>query len=269
MQGLWVKLYVNIKRDLRKGKGVKKEKRKRARGASLLDKKSVYEHLEELRARVIRVFVIFSAFFLFSLFFIVQKLFDIFSHALQALNIRLVSIGPIDYFMALLNMSTFIAFLLTFPVLILEAYMFLYPALKPNEKRLVIFAFIASFLLFFFGVAFGYFAIVRISMQFFSRIAAASGIENIWSTSLFTSFVLWSCILAGLSFQMPVLGALLSKAGLLSSNKMKEGRRYFILFIFILAAIITPPDPLTQILLALPMILLYEVTLFFIKVFGQ
>jgi len=153
-------------------------------------------------------------------------------------------------------------FILGFPYILWEIWKFISPALYEKEKKhAVAFICIAS-LLFFIGVLFGYYLILPLSVNFFGGFNVSSVIKNEFNVDNYMSMVKTSVISCGLIFELPVIIYFLAKIGLVTAQTLRQYRRYSIVIILIVAAIITPPDILSQIIVSIPLLLLYEVSIF-------
>ncbi len=159
-----------------------------------------------------------------------------------------------------LKVSFLCGLVIAFPYVCYEVWMFVAPALYPNEKVTVRKAFLFASLLFYTGLATGYFLIFPITLNFFQDYTVSSLIQNTITIdsyiSMFTSMVL----LFGIVFEFPILIAILSKAGLVTRDTLKKYRKHAIVAILIVAAIITPADPFSMFIAAIPLYLLYELS---------
>jgi sec-independent protein translocase protein TatC len=147
-----------------------------------------------------------------------------------------------------------------------QIWKFILPALYPKEKKFLLPLVIFSFLLFIVGTGFGLFVLLPIITKFLINIGTTHLVEPYLSISKFISYVFRLIISCGLSFELPIVLIFLTKVGIVSYYQLKKLRRYVILIIFIVAAIITPPDVISQLILALPMLILYELSLLIIKI---
>lgn len=229
---------------------------------------TLMNHLEELRRRIIRVIIFLILFFILGFIFSGFILSKIRSDFITK-NIELIATTPIEFFIAKLNIALLAAIILTFPFILYHLLMFLKPAMTKKEKSFVIIFLPFSLLLFVIGVVFSYYLFLKVAILFLSQMAVNASVLNLWSINKFVRFVFLNCLVFGLLFQLPVITLLLSKLGLVDARILKEKRKYFIVLIFIIASIITPPDPLTQIMIALPLILLYELSIFLLGIFKK
>lgn len=169
----------------------------------------------------------------------------------------LIATSVISPFMVPLKIMLMAGFLLALPVVLYQAWAFVAPGLYSHEKKLVLPLVVSSTLLFFIGVAFCYFFVFGKVFAFIQSFAPKS-ITAAPDIEAYLSFVLTMFLAFGLAFEVPVVVVVLARMGLVSIQKLKEFRGYFVVLAFIIAAIVTPPDVVSQLSLALPMCLLYE-----------
>jgi sec-independent protein translocase protein TatC len=148
---------------------------------------------------------------------------------------------------------------LSFPFIFYQLWSFVKPGLKFNEKKMARGIVFYVSLLFFSGILFGYFVVAPMSIQFFATFQMSERIENIYTIDSYMSTIISTVFYTGLFFLLPIVTYFLTKVGLFDSNFLKKYRRHAIVIILILSAIITPPDWITQIIVSLPLLLLYEV----------
>ena len=219
------------------------------------------EYLEELRWRLIKTFVtiIFGSILSFS--FIDKILSILLLPTLETtipINIQVLSVQGmfiIKWFISFIS-----GFILAFPVLIYQLWKFISPGLKVNEKKYVFPIVFFSFSSFVIGISFGYFILIPFSLEFFSSIGMGN-VENNYSIQYYFSFLSWLLLGSGVIFQLPVVSLMLSALGLLTPAFMRHYRRHSIVSIFILSSFITPPDPVSMLIMAVPLILLYELSI--------
>jgi sec-independent protein translocase protein TatC len=220
-------------------------------------------HLMELRDRLLRsiiaIAVVFACFFPWA-----SDLYDLLaSPMMRALpeGTRMIATGVVTPFLVPVKVAMMVAFIVVLPYVLYQAWAFVAPGLYVHEKRLVLPLVVASTVLFLLGVAFCYFFVFGIVFQFVNRIApksitVAPDIEN------YLNFVLTMFLAFGVTFEVPIAIIVLVRMGVLSIEQLKNIRPYFIVGAFVVAAVVTPPDVLSQVLLAAPMCLLYELGLF-------
>lgn len=181
-------------------------------------------------------------------------------------NVHMIATGVIAPFLVPMKVTLVIAFILSLPWVFYQLWAFVAPGLYSHEKRLVLPLVLSSSLLFMAGVAFCYFFVFGRVFQFISNFAPSSitvmpDIEN------YLDFVMSMCLAFGATFEVPVVVVILVRMGLVSVAKLKEVRAYAIVGAFVVAAIVTPPDVVSQLSLALPMCLLFELGLFVAPIF--
>jgi sec-independent protein translocase protein TatC len=227
-------------------------------------------HLVELRDRLIKAIiaigVVAAVLFMFPG---PGALYDILAAPLIATlpkGATLIATSVISPFLVPLKILLMTAFLVALPVVLYQGWAFVAPGLYSHEKRLVLPLVVSSTLLFFFGVAFCYFFVFRQVFRFIQGFAPKS-ITAAPDIEAYLSFVLTMFIAFGLAFEVPIVVVVLARMGIVSVEKLKAFRGYFIVLAFIIAAVITPPDVVSQLALAIPMVLLYEVGIWAAQVF--
>jgi sec-independent protein translocase protein TatC len=176
-------------------------------------------------------------------------------------NLRLMSaLKPTETFMLSMKLSFFAGIVLAFPLLLLFVLQFVLPGLHQNEKRVLWPSMLVGFGLFLGGVLFAYFIVLPRALEFFYEWSGNLGVSNDWRIGEYITFATQFTLLFGLAFELPVVVMVLVKLGLLSYETMSGSRSYAVLAIFVTAAVLTPtPDAFTLTLMALPMIVLYEI----------
>jgi sec-independent protein translocase protein TatC len=159
-------------------------------------------------------------------------------------------------------------FILAFPYILYELWKFISPALYEREKKNALGFIVISSLLFFLGVIFGYFIIVPLSINFVATFSVSSVVKNEFNLDSYIGMIKTSVIAAGLFFELPVIIFFLTKLGLVGPNFLRKYRKYAIVILLIIAAIVTPPDVVSQITVAIPMLLIYEASIW-ISVFVE
>lgn len=233
------------------------------------------EHLVELRRRLIWAIAAFFIAFL-GCFAFAKDLFNLlvvpykWAVVWAGLDINkssLIYTAPQEFFFTQVKVAAFGAVLIAFPVIATQLYKFVAPGLYKNERSAFLPFLIASPLLFLFGAALVYFFFTPMVMWFFLAMQQLPedgevAISLMPKVSEYLSLIMTLVISFGLVFQLPVVTTLLARTGLLTSQWLREKRKFAIVIAFIVAAVVTPPDPLSQIGLALPAILLYEVSIY-------
>ena len=227
-------------------------------------------HLVELRDRLVRAAIAVGVCFgVLALWPGPAGLYDLLAAPLVAhlpKGSTLIATSVISPFMVPIKITLMAAFLLALPVVLYQVWAFVAPGLYTHEKKLVMPLVISSTLLFFLGVAFCYFFVFGQVFKFIQGFAPKS-ITAAPDIEAYLSFVLTMFIAFGASFEVPVVVVVLARLGLVSIEKLKAFRSYFIVLAFIIAAVLTPPDVVSQLALAIPMVLLYEVGIWAAKVF--
>lgn len=228
---------------------------------------SLTEHLAELRKRLTRSLIALGIGFGICYYF-KDYIFDIIAAPLtKALpkNSYLIYTGLTEAFFVYMKLAFFSSLVITSPFILYQVWKFIQPGLLPKEKRYVFPFVISSSLLFLSGVLFGYFVVLPPAFEFFVSFSTQylqAMISFAQYLSLFITFLLGF----GISFQMPVFIFFLAKLGIVNSKMLSKQRRFAILAIFVVAAILTPsPDALSQVLMAVPLMFLYEVSIFVAK----
>ena len=153
-------------------------------------------------------------------------------------------------------------FILAFPFILWELWKFISPALYEKERKNVrVFIFVAS-ILFFLGVLFGYYVIVPMSINFCATFSISKMVQNQFTIDSYISMIKTSVIASGLFFELPVIIYFLTKLGLVTPTFLRKYRKYSVVIVLLISAIVTPPDVVSQIIVAIPMLLIYEVSIF-------
>jgi len=229
----------------------------------------ISEHLEELRSRIINSIIVVVVLFFISWFYklrildIIKKPHSITMESL-GLSQSLQVLSYQEGFYAYIKLCLMTAVFLAYPVILYQIWKFVEAGLYKKERRYVrIFAPI-SFIAFILGVLFGYFFLIPFGLQFLIKVLGG-GIQPIITMSQYISLVTMLTLALGVVFQLPLVMLFVSRIGMLKAEDFIKWRMYSILIIFILAAVITPPDPFTQVMTALPMIILYEIGILIIR----
>ncbi len=239
---------------------------------------TLQNHLEELRNRLIFSVIFFLVTFAACYFFsaeIYNFLLEPFSDfSVSNPNRKLIYTSPAEAFATYLKLSFYSSLFFSFPIFATQIYLFLAPALYKNEKKNFLKILFSATFLFLFGAAIAYFFILPLAIKFFASFeikgsTASLPIQLEARISEYLNLVLNLLFGFGVAFQLPIFLLFLIRVGLLSPSDLKNKRRYFIVAIFIIAAVLTPPDVLSQISLALPMILLFEFVILIGKNFNK
>jgi len=250
---------------------------------------SFIEHLEELRWTLFRSSISIGIFALIAFVnknFVFEKVlfgptkpdfptFKFLCNIGDKLNFNLICIDSINYkvvnlelagqFMMHITTSISLGFIFAFPYLIWEVWKFIKPALHENEMKSSRSVILSSALLFFTGVLFGYFILVPFGINFLSTYSVSAEIQNTFSLSNYIGFITMFVLMSGIMFELPVVTYLLAKIGIIDDSMMVEHRKHAIVAIFIISAIITPADIGTMVVVAIPLWILYEISITFIN----
>ncbi len=228
------------------------------------------QHLMELRDRLVKSFIAMAIVTAaLALWPGPAALYDILAAPLVAhlpKGATLIATSVISPFMVPLKIMLMSAFLLALPVILYQIWAFVAPGLYSHEKKLMLPLVISSTVLFFIGVAFCYFFVFGQVFAFIQSFAPKS-ITAAPDIEAYLSFVLTMFLAFGLAFEVPIVVIVLARMGVVSIEKLKDFRGYFIVLAFIIAAIVTPPDVVSQLALAIPMCVLYEVGLWAAQLF--
>jgi sec-independent protein translocase protein TatC len=225
------------------------------------DQESFMSHLVELRNRLVRavgaILVFFIALFVWPGS---GPIYDILAYPLMnglPPEAKMIATGVITPFMVPVKVTALVAFMIALPYVLYQAWAFVAPGLYEHEKKLALPLVVASTLLFLAGVAFCYFFVFGKVFAFIHDFAPKS-ITPMPDIEAYFSFVLTMFLAFGVTFEIPVVVVVLVRMGLVSIEKLREARPYVIVGAFVVAAVVTPPDVLSQFMLAVPMCILYE-----------
>lgn len=227
-------------------------------------------HLQELRKRLISSFIAIGIGFLICYSF-KETIFDILAYPLLKLmpiNGSLIFTSVAEAFFTYMKIAFIAGLFLASPFVLYQVWAFVAPGLYKNEKRYVVPFIILGTLFFTIGIMFGYFIAIPIGFKFLLGFAT-DFIKPMPSMKEYLSFSIKFLLAFGLIFEFPVVLMMLAKIGIVDSRRLAKQRKYAILLIFIFAAVITPPDVISQVILAIPLMGLYEVSILFAKFFGK
>ena len=219
------------------------------------------DHLEELRWRLVRslsAIIIGSIISFGNIDSILNILLEPTKMTSRSINLQVLSVQGmflIKWFISLIS-----GFIISLPYLIYQLWSFIAPGLFANEKKFVFPVVFFGFSSFIIGVLFGYLVIIPFSLEFFSGIGIED-VNNNFSIQYYFSFLTWLLLGAGLIFQLPVISLILSSIGILTPSFMRHYRRHSIIAILIASSFITPPDPVSMLIMSVPLGLLYEASI--------
>ena len=233
-------------------------------------------HLVELRKRLINTLIcLFGLFVICYIFsdYIYGFLVEPYAHAVKDDNInrRLIFTALQETFLTYIKVSFFTAFFFTSPFILIQIWKFIAPGLYEHEKSAIMPYLIVTPLLFLLGGMLVYYLIMPLAIKFFLSFESLGNVTNLpiqleAKVNEYLSLVMKLIFAFGLSFQLPVVLSLLARIGLIDSLFLKERRKFVVVIIFASAAILTPPDPVTQIGLAIPLLILYELSILSVKI---
>ena len=232
-------------------------------------------HLSELRSRLVKSFIFLIILFIVSYIFsndIYRFLVQPYADAVLDKNLdrRLIFTALHEAFLTYLKVAFFAAFFISCPFFLIQLWKFVAPGLYKNEKKALLPYLVATPILFILGGFIVYYLIMPLAIKFFLgfETVAQPGVIAIQleaKVNEYLSLIMRLIFAFGVSFQLPVILSLLARIGIIDSEYLRQRRKYFVVIIFALAAILTPPDPITQIGLALPLLLLYELSILTVK----
>ena len=236
---------------------------------------SFTSHFIELRSRLLNSLIFIFFVFIISYIFaeqIYNFLVEPYANAVKndKISRRLIFTALHETFITYIKVAFFAAIFLGSPVLLIQIYKFIAPGLYRNEKRAILPYLISTPILFLLGGTLVYYLVMPLAIKFFLSFETIGSNSNLpiqleAKVNEYLSLIMRLIFAFGISFQLPILLNLLARIGIVNSDYLKTRRRYVIVIIFAIAAILTPPDPITQVGLAIPLLLLYEISIFKVK----
>ena len=231
-----------------------------------MNNESIFSHLLELRSRLIRVIICLGILFVVGIPFASEIYGFVASPLLSILpeGSSMIATQVSSPFMAPIKLVLFAALLITMPYLFYEVWMFMSPGLYKNEKTFVMPLMITTIILFTAGIAFAYFIVCPIIFKFFIA-SAPNSIQVMTDISQYLNFIIKLVFAFGIAFEIPVATFLLIKSGIVKKDSLIKSRPYLIILFFVIGMLLTPPDIFSQLFLAIPMWVLFELGLLISK----
>jgi len=232
------------------------------------------EHLTELRTRLIYSIIALAVLFILC-FFVADQIYGFLLGPFVAAAgspeaVRLIYTAPQEFFFTKLSVALFSAIFLAFPVIASQIYAFVAPGLYKNERMAFLPYLVATPICFLIGAALVYYGVMPLALGFFLGMQQTDpngvSIEMVTRVSEYLSLIMTLLLAFGVCFQLPVILTLLAQIGLIGVDNLKKWRKYAVVAIIIIAAFLTPPDPISQIGLAVPLLLLYELSVFAVRI---
>ena len=237
---------------------------------------SFIEHLTELRSRLVKSVIYFFIFFIISYIFaenIYSFLVEPYAQAVKddEVNRRLIFTALHETFITYLKVAFFTSMFISSPIILTQIWKFIAPGLYKDEKLALLPYLVITPILFLLGAMLVYYLIMPLAIKFFLSFETLDQINTLpiqleAKVNEYLSLIMRLIFAFGLSFQLPVLLSLLARVGFVDSDYLKKRRKYVIVIIFAVAAILTPPDPITQIGLGIPLLILYELSILSVKI---
>jgi sec-independent protein translocase protein TatC len=217
---------------------------------------NLVDHLDELRKRLIISAVAFIAFFIAGFMYVEE----IYSWFVRDLDVKLIALGPSDIVWIYFMLATLVAIAGTIPVLALQIWLFVKPALRPVERRISLSYIPALFILFIVGLAFGYLVIFPTVLNFLVELSSDMLVTNFTADKYFR-FVMNMTLPFGVLFELPVVVMFLTSLGVINPYVLTKIRKYAYFVLIVISVIISPPDFMSDVLVTIPLLVLYEISI--------
>ncbi|MFA9556213.1 twin-arginine translocase subunit TatC [Evansella sp. AB-rgal1] len=217
---------------------------------------NILDHLDELRKRIIITVGVFLS--LFILVFVFIR--DIYNWFVKDLNEPLTILGPLDILWVYFTLAGVIALTLTIPVIVFQIWLFVKPALTKREQRVTLVYIPASFLLFVGGLFFGYFVVMPLVLNFLTGLGQDM-FQTMYTPDRYFHFVMRMTVPFSVLFELPLVVMLLTSLGIITPSGMKKNRKYAYFVIVVVSVLISPPDFISDVLVIIPLLFLYELSI--------
>lgn len=222
----------------------------------------VIEHLKELRERIIKslIFLFFS--FIFLHLFISEKIIN---NLLEKYNLNIISLNPYDFFIARFKLSLYSSLIISLPYFLFQTFLFIKPGLNKKERKIFTSVLILFILIYVSSLLLTYHFLMPITFNYFIYYNQRYRILNLWSATQIINFIFLMYFSSLLILLIPIVLIILKKFSVINEKILSKYRRHFYIFSLFISALITPPDVLSQIIFACPMILLFELSLLILR----
>ncbi|WP_096434938.1 twin-arginine translocase subunit TatC [Alteribacter populi] len=217
---------------------------------------NMLDHLSELRKRIIIVLGSFILFFVLSFIFVR----DIYEWLIKDLDMQLTVLGPLDIIWIFFSIAALIAFSITIPILLFQIWLFVRPALTSSERKVTLMYIPASVILFLAGLSFGYFVVLPLVLNFLLGLGEGM-FQTMFTPDRYFEFVLRMTVPFSFLFELPLVVMFLTSLGLITPFGLRKNRKYAFFAIVVISVLISPPDFISDILVIIPLILLYEISI--------
>lgn len=228
--------------------------------------KPFFDHLEELRSRIIKCFITVIFFSILGYIYS-NSIISFLIKPVQELDVTFQVLKITSIFLVKIGLAIVCGILFSLPVILYQFLVFLLPAFENKVTTNKILRYVLLNLIFFIlGLAFGYFILVPLSIEFFNSLSISMEyIELNYTLENYLFYMVWLMVISSFIFQLPFILLIFNKIGIINRNYLIDHRRSIILLFFIIGAFFTPPDPLSQIIVVIPMYILFEISIFFMS----